>query len=868
MTEKTMRSHRSVRMVFIGIGLIAVYWLLDSFLQFFMSRDATFVQLLLGYDFNVTLTRLLVLCFFMIFGSHAQFIINQRRQVEGALQTSEEKYRNIIESIEDGYYEVDVNGTFTFFNNSLCKILGYPKDECIGINIRNSVDEENTRKVFDTFNTVHQTGKPLEALEWTFIRQDGSERYVEASVSLIKDTLDKRIGFRGILRDVTKRKQAEELKQAKLAAEGASKAKSEFLANMSHEIRTPLNSIIGLVELMRKTDLNPEHKEDLDVVISASYALLSVINDILDFSKIEAGKLELEETPFDLRDFLGETLRIMAIKAHEKRLELAYRVSPAIVSNRFIGDPARFRQILLNLVGNAIKFTDKGEVVVSVNQDQQKEDKVYLHFVVRDTGIGIPKERQETIFSAFQQVDGSISRRFGGTGLGLTVSAQLVDLMGGRIWLESEPGHGSSFQFTIPFLIEPSDEDAADLSPMIDIEGVRVLVVDDNATSREIIQEMLESWGLFSKVASGIDEAQKILGQIEQARVPFDLILIDLSMPKSDGFTLARWIKNQENIHGKIIMMLTTAEQQSQVDLQDLGAKACVAKPIRHSDLLDAIMIALGIKIIEPEVPIEQPEQFVGTEEGTLRILVAEDTPFNQKFILRLLDSWGYEGVIAENGRKALEAFSQDNFDLILMDVQMPEMDGLEATKAIRAAEKQTGRHVPIIALTAHAMKGDRERCLEAGMDEYVSKPIFPDTLHMAIQAQVYGEPDDAPDTETHEDTFPLFDKKALLKTFEHDFSFFKYVVDLFVSDYPEMMTAIREALKAKDAASLQQKAHSLKGMLRNFHAEAAAQKALNLEEMGLQGKFEGGLEICEVLAGEIADFQNILLDLAEEVTS
>ena len=868
MDEKTIRSHRSVRMVFIGFGLIAVYWLLDSFLQYFMLPDATFLQLLLGHDFNVTITRLLVLCFFMIFGSHAQFIINQRRQAEDAQLASEEKYRNIIESIEDGYYEVDVNGNFTFFNDSLCKILGYSQDECIGINIRNSVDEENTRKVFETFNTVHQTGQSSEALDWTLIRQDGSERYVEASVSIMKDTQGKQRGFRGILRDVTKRKQAEDLKQAKLAAEGASKAKSEFLANMSHEIRTPLNSIIGLVELMRKTDLSSEHKEDLDVVISASYALLSVINDILDFSKIEAGKLELEETPFDLRDFLGETLRIMAIKAHEKGLELAYRVSPAIVFDRLVGDPARFRQVLLNLVGNAIKFTDKGEVIVSVTQDQQKEDKVYLHFAVIDTGIGIPKERQETIFSAFQQVDGSISRRFGGTGLGLTVSAQLVGLMGGRIWLESEPDKGSSFQFAIPFLIKPSDEDPAGLLPMIDIEGVRALVVDDNASSREILKEMLESWGLFAKVASGIDEAQKLLGQIEQARVPFDLIIIDSIMPKSDGFILARWIKNQENIHGKIIMMLTTADQQSQVDLQELGAKASVAKPIRHSDLLDAIMIALGIAIIEPEVPIKQPEQFVGTGKDTLRILVAEDTPFNQKFILRLLGSWGYEGVIAENGRKALEAVSQDKFDLVLMDVQMPEMDGLEATKAIREAEKQTGRHVPIIALTAHAMKGDRERCLEAGMDEYVSKPISPDTLYAAIQAQVYEEPHDAPDTETHEDTFPLFEKKALLKTFEHDLNFFKYIVDLFVSDYPEMMTTIQDALKAKDAAGLQQAAHSLKGMLRNFHAEAAAQKALNLEEMGLQGKFEGGLQICEVLAGEIADLHNILVELVEEVTS
>jgi len=858
------------KMVSIGVGLATVYWLLDSLIYFLLSNDITLFQALLSMDMDVIARRMLAISFFMMFGSHAQYTITQRRQTEEALQKSEERYRTILESIEDGYYELDIAGNFTFFNESLCKVLGYLKDEIMGINIRQSVDEESTIKILETLDTVHKTGLASEALDWKLIRRDGSKRYIEASVSLIEDTEDKATGFRGIIRDVSRRKEAEALQHEKVAAEAASRSKSEFLANMSHEIRTPLNSIIGLVELMRGTDLSPDQREDLDVVISAAYALLSVINDILDFSKIEAGKLELEEVDFNLRDFIGETLKIMAIKAHEKGLELAYRVAPDIVSDHLVGDPSRFRQILLNLVGNAIKFTDEGEVVVSVHQEQQTENQVYLHFSVADTGVGIPKEKTETIFSAFKQADGSISRRFGGTGLGLAVSAQLVNLMGGRIWVESEAGQGSSFQFTSSFLVQadkPDKPDTDDLPAGVDIRGVRVLVVDDNATSREILQEMLESWQLFPKAASGMKEAQQIFGQVEQSGIPFDVILIDSDMPETDGFSLARWIKSKETIHSKIIMMLTSSNQRGQIDLQDLGARATVTKPVRPSDLLDAIIIALGLKVPVPEVPIKVAEQIPGAKEDALQILVAEDTPFNQKFILRLLDRWGHQAVIAENGREALEAWSEDSFDIVLMDIQMPEMDGLEATRAIRETEKKTGGHIPIIALTAHAMKGDRERCLAAGMDEYISKPISPEMLYKAIQDLVTGESQDAPGIEaSEEEALPAFSKQTLLKAFEHDWSFFEDVVDMFVSDYPAMMTTIREAVKTKDAVSLQRAAHSLKGMLRNFQAEAGAKKALELEEMGRQSIFEDADQAYELLSIELAKLEKILLDLVKEV--
>jgi len=364
MSDKTNKASNIMdNMVFWGLGFAAIYWFLESLLYVLLSDNADFFHRLI-FDVDGILTRVFVLCFFMIFGSHAQFTMTKRREAEDSLKESEEKYRTIIESSEDGYYEVDIEGNFDFFNNSMNKILEYSRDEILGKNVRSFMDEENAKKVSETFNHVLQTGKTIKVTDWTLIKKTGEECFVEPSISLIKEK-GRPIGFRGFIRDVTKRKKAEELKQAKLAAESASKAKSNFLANMSHEIRTPLNSIIGLVELMLDTELNPRQREDLDVVKAAAYSLLSVINDILDFSKIEAGKLELEETVFKLRDFLGESLKIMAGKAHEKRLELAYRIA-SDVPDHIVGDPVRFRQVLLNLVGNSIKFTEEGEIVVNV----------------------------------------------------------------------------------------------------------------------------------------------------------------------------------------------------------------------------------------------------------------------------------------------------------------------------------------------------------------------------------------------------------------------------------------------------------------------------------------------------------------------
>ena len=857
-------------MLVIGLGLASVYWILEAFMFVMLSDGTNFLNRLIGFDISGTLMRLLVLCFFMIFGSHAQYTISQRKQMEDILREKEERYRTIIESTEDGYYELNFAGNFTFYNDSLCKILGYSADEITSINRQQLVDAKDAEKIAESFKYVQQTGKPSKLIEWSLIKKDGSKGIVESSVSLIRDAKGRQTGIRGFIRDITKRKRAEALKQAKATAEAASKSKSLFLANMSHEIRTPLNSIIGLVELMLTSDIKDELREDLEVVRSAAHALLAVINDILDFSKIEAGKLSLEKTPFKMRDFLGESLKIMATRSHDKRLELAYEVSSDVPDN-LVGDPARLRQVCLNLVGNAIKFTDKGEIVVSVKCDEKTEKEAHLLFSVKDTGIGIPEEKLKNIFGAFNQADSSTSRRYGGTGLGLAISSQLVGLMGGSIQAESRPDLGSTFKFSASFGLAEDYKDSEDTGalPDVNLKGINALVVDDNKTSQRIIKELLESWQMSPLVASGAEEAKGLLARHKDSEAPFKLIIIDSDIPESDGFSLTEWIINQDALDINVIMMLAHSSLRNRSNIQQLGIKANITKPVRPSDLLDAILIALGKKKERPKAIKKTPEQIAKIFTRPLRILVAEDTPFNQKFIRRLLERWGHQAVIVENGRLALEALDTstgDKFDMVFMDVQMPEMDGFEATRLIREREASDSRHIPIIAMTAHAMKGDRKRCINAGMDDYVAKPISSEALLKAIQSLIPEElQQDIPAPEKPEKPVLSLDQDALLNAFDNDWDFLKEAVDMFVSDYPPMIKTINKALKAGDADTVRRTAHALKGMVGNFQAKTTAKAALKLEELGRNNYLEGMNQAYEALADELAGLEKTLLDLIKE---
>ncbi|MEP7217910.1 MAG: response regulator [Bacteroidota bacterium] len=731
-----------------------------------------------------------------------------------------------------------VDGYLRDLNPMWENLFGFSREELLASPFDTFVHPDDRDAVWKEVELL-KTGRETLSFECRILCRDGSYRWMLwTAIARKEDDY-----FYASGRDITERKLNEIfIREAMEVAEAANRAKSEFLANMSHEIRTPMNGIIGMTELALDTDLTVAQTEYLTTVHSSAESLLNIINDVLDFSKIEAGKLELNHYDLHLRDSLGDTLRALAVRAYQKDLELACHLLPN-VPDHLVGDSARLRQVVVNLVANAIKFTERGEVVLHVEAEQEEADHVMLHFTVTDTGIGIPADRLEAIFDAFTQVDSSTTRRYGGTGLGLAIAAQLVGMMGGKIWVESTIGVGSRFHFTVRMECRPADD--SNLMEPDDLRGLSVLVVDDNATNRRILEELLINWNMLPVLAESGARALSILESSSGMTCPFALILLDANMPDMNGFTVAERINGNPDLSGTTIMMLSSGGLMEDVGrCLDLGISLHLTKPIKSSDLLTAIRGTLRSTATRKELAVEKLPAVAPVRP--LRVLVAEDNLVNQLLARRMLEKEGHTVVMAENGLLALDLLFAETFDMVLMDVQMPELDGLQVTRMVRERERTVGGHVAIIAMTAHALKGDRERCLDAGMDGFIPKPIrFAQLFELMEELRVK-------DTLPPE-TVPAFDRAQAMAQTGGDIGLMRDLYDLFISGSAERIEDIRGAIETGDCSAVEFAAHKLKGSMTVFAAGPACALAGELETMGRDGDLTNTGAVYAAMELEVA---------------
>ena len=671
--------------------------------------------------------------------------ITSEKQTESTLQSAEEKFRQLAENIREVFWMMTPSADEILYVSPAYEELWGRSCESVYENPMSweeSIHPDDRVQAQLAFARQLQD-EPFES-EYRIQTPDGQEKWISDRAFPVRDESGKMIRVVGIATEITERKRyQQELISAVEAAEIANHAKSEFLANMSHEIRTPMNGIIGMTELALDTELSHEQREYLSTVRTSAASLLSLVNDILDFSKIEAGKLEIESIDFDLRGLLEDTISILSVRAHQKGLELSCHISPE-APDHLVGDPTRLNQVVINLVGNAVKFTSAGEVSVKVEVDSNTASRSVLHFSVVDTGPGIPAAKQQVIFEAFAQSDNSMTRKYGGTGLGLSISSRLVGLMAGKLWVESQPGQGSTFHFRVPFALQTQPRHKPAPVNLEMLRDLSTLIVDDNATNRTILRETLTGWHMKADEAEDGKQALEMLHAAQSSGNAYRLVLLDAQMPQMDGFEVAALIQQDCALRESAVVMLTSADSRGDAARYgELGIKAHLSKPVKRAELLEAIRLAL---MGPGEVTkAERDVTSAPADQRHFSILLAEDNLVNQKVAMRFLEKRGHTVVLAESGRQALAAWQEQFFDLILMDVQMPEMDGLEATAMIREQERMgklerlLSRHIPIVAMTAHAMVGDRERCLAAGMDDYVAKPINARDMFAAIERVMGG---------------------------------------------------------------------------------------------------------------------------------
>ncbi|MBN1554752.1 MAG: PAS domain S-box protein [Phycisphaerae bacterium] len=809
---------------------------------------------------------------------------------ENELKAANEMQQKLLATAATAIYTVDRSCTITSVNDEFCEITGFTREDVIGKKC-DILQDEVCQQECVLFCTK---GGKIKKRQQTFHVKDGRRIAILKNADLLHDEHGNVIGGIESFIDVTSLVEAREAAEAAKAdlesaneqlqevlerandmavqAECANVAKSDFLAKMSHEIRTPMNGVIGMTELALDTDLSPDQREYMTLVKLSAESLLNIINDILDFSKIEAGKLELESVRFNLRDCVNEAVTPLGVRAHAKGLEMVSRVQPDL-PECIVGDGGRLRQILINLLGNAVKFTDKGEIVLDVWQEACNDESIRLHVSVRDSGIGIPKSKINTIFEAFEQADSSTTRQYGGTGLGLPIAAQLVQKMGGKIWVDSEEARGSTFHFTVDFGMDPSETDPQTESGE-ELRGVRVLVVDDNKTNLVVLRETLTHWRMRPVTVESGAAAIEAIRAGDEKHHPFVLVLLDVCMPEMDGYEVARAIRGMDVVQPQILLLSSEPHIRGGND-EEQDHDGFLMKPIQSRMLRNTILRVLTPPPEEQDPSARRQEN--PNEAHCLKILLAEDNPINQKLALRLLNKNGHTVRVAHNGMQALEALNQETFDVILMDVQMPEMDGMEATARIRSREVGTGRHVPILAMTAHAMKGDREKCLDAGMDGYISKPIRASELNKELQRILQeGTSKDTASATTEAPTsmdstmtnLKIIDEDDAMSRFDGDREMFEELLDLFEEHCDVMIRNIQDALAARDCEILKKAFHTAKGALANISAATAREVACKGEVAAEQGDVLTASRSVEQLIHEIKRLRAYLDSVRKEATA